>query len=185
MTEFTRLIEPEVARLRPYARALTRDAERAEDLVQNCLVRALAKQHLWKPGTDLRAWLFTIMHNARVSDLRRSAREEARSETAVTLMPPVPRQPDARLDVLDADRAMGELPVSQRRALLLVCLEDMSYDQAASVLGVPVGTVRSRLGRARAALRNKLGHPAIGDHRPATRTKPALARRLEPHLATA
>jgi DNA-directed RNA polymerase specialized sigma24 family protein len=75
MNEFTRLLEAEIPRLRRYARALTRDLTRADDLVQSCLTRALAKQHLWQPGTDLRAWLFTLLHNQNVNDVRRSMRE--------------------------------------------------------------------------------------------------------------
>src|SRR6202045_4088914 len=75
MNDFVRLLEMEIPRLRRYARALTRDAMRADDLVQDGLTRALAKQHLWQPGTDLRAWLFTILHNQYVNDVRRSVRE--------------------------------------------------------------------------------------------------------------
>ena len=75
MNDFARLLEAEIPRLRRYARALTRDVARADDLVQSCLTRAVAKQHLWQPGTDLRAWLFTILHNQHVNDVRRSVRE--------------------------------------------------------------------------------------------------------------
>src|SRR6266571_3939046 len=75
MSDFARLLETEIPRLRRYARALTRDVARADDLVQSCLTRAIAKQHLWQYGTDLRAWLFTILHNQHVNDVRRSARE--------------------------------------------------------------------------------------------------------------
>jgi DNA-directed RNA polymerase specialized sigma24 family protein len=75
MSDFARLLQNEIPRLRRYARALTRDAARADDLVQSCLVRAIAKEHLWEPGTDLRAWLFTILHNQNVNDIRRSVRE--------------------------------------------------------------------------------------------------------------
>src|SRR5436190_21820969 len=80
MNEFARLLEAEIPRLRRYARALTRDVVRADDLVQSCLTRAIAKQHLWQPGTDLRAWLFTILHNQHVNDVRRSAREGTQVE---------------------------------------------------------------------------------------------------------
>ena len=75
MNDFGRLVEAEVPRLRRYARALTHDTIRADDLVQSCLVRAVAKQHLWQPGTDLRAWLFTILHNQHVNDVRRGVRD--------------------------------------------------------------------------------------------------------------
>jgi RNA polymerase sigma-70 factor, ECF subfamily len=75
MSDFARLLQNEIPRLRRYARALTRDSARADDLVQSCLVRAIAKEHLWEPGTDLRAWLFAILHNQNVNEIRRSARE--------------------------------------------------------------------------------------------------------------
>src|ERR1700674_1587311 len=75
MTHLARLLEAETPRLHPDARALTRDGARADDLVQNCLLRAVAKQHLWQPGTNLRAWLFTILHNQNVNDVRRAVRE--------------------------------------------------------------------------------------------------------------
>src|SRR5258707_4278927 len=87
MDDFARLIEVEIPRLRRYARALTRDVTRADDLVQSCLTRALAKQHLWQPGTDLRAWLFTILHHQHVNDVRRSVREGV--TVAVEEMAPV------------------------------------------------------------------------------------------------
>jgi RNA polymerase sigma-70 factor, ECF subfamily len=154
--DFGRAVEHEIPRLRRYARALTHDLERAEDLVQHCLMHALAKQHLWAPGTDLRAWLFTIMHNSRVNDVRRSMREEARSPIAMIFMTAAPRHPDARLELRDLDRAISELPEAQRVVVLLVGLEEMSYEQTAEVLGVPLGTVRSRLARARAELRERL-----------------------------
>jgi RNA polymerase sigma-70 factor (ECF subfamily) len=75
MSEFTDLLESEIPKLRRYARAMTRDPVRADDLVQSCLVRAITKQHLWQPGTNLRAWLFTILHHQNVNDVRRSLRE--------------------------------------------------------------------------------------------------------------
>src|SRR5947207_13621863 len=75
MNRFALLLQNEIPRLRRYARALARDAARADDLVQSCLVRAIAKEHLWEPGTDLRAWLFTILHNQNVNEVRRSVRE--------------------------------------------------------------------------------------------------------------
>ena len=80
MNDFARLLEAEIPPLRRYARALTRDVTRADDLVQSCLTRAVAKQHLWEPGTDLRAWLFTIQHNQHVNEVRRSVREGIKVE---------------------------------------------------------------------------------------------------------
>ena len=154
MNDFGRLLEAEMPRLRRYARALTRDLARADDLVQNCLTRAVAKQHLWQYGTDLRAWLFTILHNQHVNDIRRSVREGA--SVAVEEMEPVltvQSNAIAWLQLRDLEIAIGKLPQEQREVILLVGLEGMSYDEVAAILRVPVGTVRSRLSRGRAALR--------------------------------
>ena len=154
MTDLTRLIEAEIPRLRRYARALTRDVTRADDLVQSCLTRALAKQHLWQPGTDLRAWLFTILHNQHVNDVRRSVREGV--TVAVEEMAPVLTvHPGAMaaLELRDLETAIGKLAPEQRQVILLVGLEGMQYDEVALILGVPVGIVRSRLSRGRDQLR--------------------------------
>src|SRR5579864_2111640 len=116
MTDFGHLLENEIPRLRRYARALTRDASRADDLVQSCLARALAKSHLWQPGTDLRAWLFTILHNQHVNDVRRAVREGV--VVAVEDVEPmltVPSTQAATLQLRDLDRAMGRLPEEQRQ----------------------------------------------------------------------
>src|SRR3569832_1351077 len=111
MTDFARLLEAEIPRLRRYARALTRDATRADDLVQRCLVRAVAKQHLWQPGTDLRAWLFTILHNQHVNEVRRSAREG--SNVSIDDAAPMLTTPSNAFDALqlrDLEVAIGKLP---------------------------------------------------------------------------
>src|SRR5579863_10093031 len=111
MTEFARLLEIEIPRLRRYARALTRDVTRADDLVQNCLTRAVAKQHLWQPGTDLRAWLFTILHNQHVNDVRRSVREGV--TVAVEEMAPVLSVYPSVMGTLqlrDLENAIAKLP---------------------------------------------------------------------------
>jgi RNA polymerase sigma-70 factor (ECF subfamily) len=157
MNDFVRLLEMEIPRLRRYARALTRDVSRADDLVQNCLTRALAKQHLWQPGTNLRAWLFTIQHHQNVNDVRRSIREgthvmldEARELTVQANAIPT-------LQLRDLAVALGKLQPEQRQVILLVGLEGMPYEEVASVLNVPVGTVRSRLSRGRDQLRRLMG----------------------------
>lgn len=157
MSNFGSLLEHEIPRLRRYARALTRDATRADDLVQSCLLRALAKSHLWQPGTDLRAWLFTILHNQHVNDVRRAVREGI--NIPVEDMAPlltVPSTQGAALQLRDLDRAMAKLPEEQCQVLLLVGLEGMRYEEVAAVLDVPVGTVRSRLSRGRDMLRHLL-----------------------------
>ena len=160
MSDFHDLIEREIPRLRRYARALTRSADRADDLVQETLLRAVAKAHLWQPGTDIRAWLFTIMHNQHVNMVRRAIREEATvdieqvsSSMAATTDPTGSRQ------LRELERALGRLPSEQREVILLVGLEGLSYESAAQILGVPVGTVRSRLSRGRDALRRLMDLP--------------------------
>lgn len=151
-------IEAEIPRLRRYARALTRDLIAADDLVQDCLTRALGKLHLWQEGTDLRAWLFTILHNQYVNHVRRAVREGAavglnESEPLLTRAP----QQGKRLELRDLQRAIAKLPEEQRSVILLVGLEGMHYEEVAAVLGVPVGTIRSRLSRGREALRRLMG----------------------------
>ena len=106
MNEFTRLLEAEIPRLRRYARALTRDVTRADDLVQSCLTRALAKQHLWQPGTDLRAWLFTLLHNQNVNDVRRSMREGV--TVAIEEMAPLGVQAGVMAQLVLRDRDRGD-----------------------------------------------------------------------------
>jgi RNA polymerase sigma-70 factor, ECF subfamily len=132
MSGFPSLVEHEIPRLRRYARALTRAADRADDLVQDTLVRALTKGHLWQPGTDIRAWLFTIMHNQYVNTVRREMRDSATvdieqmsSTLAATTDPTAGRQ------LAELDRALARLPDEQREVILLVGLEGMAYESAA------------------------------------------------------
>lgn len=158
MTDTLREIEAEIPRLRRYARALTRDVATADDLVQDCLARALGKLHLWQRGTDLRAWLFTILHNQYVNYVRRAVREGAvvgLSDNEPLLTRAAPQ--GQRLELRDLERALAKLPEEQRSAILLVGLEGMRYEEVAAVLDVPVGTIRSRLSRGREALRRLMG----------------------------
>jgi RNA polymerase sigma-70 factor (ECF subfamily) len=158
VTEIYRSIEAEIPRLRRYARALARDVAAADDLVQDCLTRALGKIHLWQEGTDLRAWLFTILHNQYVNQVRRAVREGAAVGLSET-EPMLTRAPHQgkRLELRDLERAIAKLPEEQRSVILLVGLEGMRYEEVADVLGVPVGTIRSRLSRGREALRRLMG----------------------------
>ena len=146
------LIATQLPRLRRYARALTRNVQSADDLVQDCLERAWRKAHLWEPGTDLRAWLFTLMHNVHINGLRRRAPETEPMDDK-DYLDPRPNGADAGLRLRDLEQGLALLSEEQREVLLLVCLEEMSYEQVAAVLGVPVGTVMSRLHRARERLR--------------------------------
>ena len=157
MSEFHRLIEQQIPRLRRYARALTRNRERADDLVQDTLSRALVKEQFWQPGTNLRAWLFTIMHNQNVNNVRRAVRESGMvdmEQISATL--PATTDPTASRQMFELERALAQLPLEQRQVILLVGLEGMSYEDAAGILSVPVGTVRSRLSRGRDILRKLL-----------------------------
>jgi RNA polymerase sigma-70 factor, ECF subfamily len=148
-------IEAEIPRLRRYARALLRDKDRADDLVQDTLLRGLDKAHLYRSGTDLRAWLFTIMHNQYVNSIRRSVRQrEAFVVEKVPLTSPAPQIPN--LELRDLERAIARLSVEQRTTLLLIGLEGMKYEEVAQICGVPIGTVRSRLCRAREELRRMM-----------------------------
>ena len=147
---------PYIPNLRRYARALVGDRDSADDLVQDTLERAVRKFHLWRPG-DLRAWLFSIMHNVFVNQLkarRISPTEEVDENLAA------PGNPVSSMDLRDIERALAKLPAEQREVLLLVGLEEMSYEQVSRALGVPMGTVMSRLSRAREKLRRYLdGEP--------------------------
>jgi RNA polymerase sigma-70 factor, ECF subfamily len=158
MIEFARLLEAQLPRLRRYARALTRDPSRADDLIQDTLVRALAKQHLYQDGTNLRAWLFTIMHNQHVNDVRRNVWEgnSLDVDTVAAHLVAV-TDPTASRQLRELDEAIGKLAIEQRQVILLIGLEGMSYEETAAILNVPVGTVRSRLSRGREALRRLMG----------------------------
>jgi RNA polymerase sigma-70 factor, ECF subfamily len=158
MPDFHDLLEPQIPRLRRYSRALTRDTQRADDLVQDTLVRALMKQDRWEPGTNLRAWLFTLMHNQYVNNVRRANREagtididDVSSSLVATTDTTASRQ------LYELERALGQLAAEQREVILLVGLEGFSYEDAAKILAVPVGTVRSRLSRGRESLRRQFG----------------------------
>jgi RNA polymerase sigma-70 factor (ECF subfamily) len=153
-------IVAEIPRLRRYARALTGLADAADDLVQDTLERALDKWRFWHRERDLRPWLFSIMHNLHVDGRRRDARVEFRDDDDL----PVPVQRAAQADVLelrDLERALTLLPVDQREVLLLVGLEELSYAEVARALGIPQGTVMSRLSRARGRLKAVLAGESI------------------------
>lgn len=158
MNDLADRIAGEIPRLRRYARALLRSETEADDLVQECVLRGLAKQHLWQEGTDLRAWLFTILHNQFVNNVRRAAREGTSIEISDLDgdTPEFPSQ-EKHLELRDLDRALSLLPDEQRTVIFLIGLEGMDYATAAKIVGVPVGTVRSRLSRGREALRRLMG----------------------------
>lgn len=154
MPDARHLIVDQIPHLRRYARALVGDRAQADDLVQDCLERAWSRMHLWTVGTNIRAWLFTILHNLHLN----AARKRRNAPGLVSLEanggePPVrPTQEDG-LEVLGTWQAFSSLPEPQRAAILLITVEEMSYQEAAAVLGIPVGTLMSRLHRGRERLR--------------------------------
>lgn len=157
-----------VPALRRYARVLTGNAWAADDLVQDTLERACRKWLLWRSGSNLRAWLFTLMHHLYLNQ-RRSALP-LQAVDIETLHDGLQAPPDGNDDTLDLERCLQRLPAEQRAVLLLVTLEDMAYADAARVLQIPVGTVMSRLSRARTRLR-ELMEPGQAPAQP-----PALRR---------
>lgn len=159
--------------LRRYARSLTGDAWAADDLVQDTLERACQRWELWTAGSDLRAWLFTLMHNLFIDGARRAVRQQAGHAVDVDdvahELPAPAGMPDQALDL---QRCLLRLPPEQREVLLLVALQDLGYEEAAHITGVPIGTVMSRLSRARARLRDLMD----GKPMPASPYAPALRR---------
>lgn len=142
-----------IPNLRRYARGLTGEREAADDLVQDTLERAWNRIALWQRRGDLHAWLFSILHNLFIDRVRskRASPEEAMGEEEISA--PVRATQTDMLEVRDLDRALLRLPPDQREVLLLVAVEQMTYEQVGAALGVPLGTVMSRLSRARERLR--------------------------------
>ncbi|MDH5749609.1 MAG: sigma-70 family RNA polymerase sigma factor [Rhodospirillales bacterium] len=155
MDDIHRLIVDQIPHLRRYARALLRNPDAADDLVQECLTRAMDRLHLWKPGSNMRAWLFSILHNQHVNAARRLNRrpDKADPERDHDALRPAPPEQGSRHEVRDLGRALEQLPEEQRQVVLLVGLEGLSYQETAEVLDVPSGTVMSRLNRGRQLLR--------------------------------
>jgi RNA polymerase sigma-70 factor (ECF subfamily) len=146
-----------IPHLRRYARALTGDATAADDLVQDTLERAWKRFSLWRRGSDLRPWLFTIMHNIFINDVRAKRHNQpSRSPVEITVAAPQ----EERLKLRDLNKALGELSPEQREVVLLIGLEQMSYEEAAEILGIPIGTVMSRLSRGREQLRTIINGPS-------------------------
>ena len=146
-----------IPRLRRYARALTGDRFLADDLVQDTLERAMAKFFLWRKTGRLESWLLTIMHNVFINQIK--ARANRPPETVLdemTVEPATRGGQSDQLEVRDLDSALGHLPIEQREVLLLVALEELSYEETAKILDIPLGTVMSRLSRARERLRQLL-----------------------------
>ena len=155
------LLVAQIPSLRRYARALTGNTWAADDLVQDTLERACSKWRLWLVGSNLRAWLFSVMHNLFVNQLRQSPERGQVSLVDMDEVADKLQAPESDMgQALDLQRCLLRLPAEQREVLLLVSLEDLSYAEVAKVTGVPMGTVMSRLSRARARLQVLLDAPA-------------------------
>ena len=154
-----------IPRLRRYARVLTGESSRADDLVQDTLARGWEKRRMWRTGSDLRAWLFTIMHNVYVNQLALARRDAA--NVSIDADPgnpawqlPVRASQIDRVELLELVQHMGRLSPDQREVLLLAAVEELRYEEIANVLQIPIGTVMSRLSRARNNLRQLIAEPA-------------------------
>ncbi|HMS26032.1 MAG TPA: sigma-70 family RNA polymerase sigma factor [Burkholderiaceae bacterium] len=176
----------QIPSLRRYARVLTGDSWAADDLVQDTLERACSKWRLWTMGTHSRAWLFSIMHNLFIDDIRRSSSQMRKSivsldDVANELIAPE----NQHTQLLDLERCLQRLPADQRAVLLLVGLENLTYEEVAKIAKIPIGTVMSRLSRARARLQQLLEAPASTGHGSSISAQtesdhsPTLLRRLK------
>jgi RNA polymerase sigma-70 factor (ECF subfamily) len=154
--ELLSLLEQEIPHLRRFARYVSRDPAMADDLVQECLVRAIANGHSWQPGTNLRAWLFVILRNVFLNERRKRSREAVSLVDADHPTLSVAGDQEARLALIEVNDALLNLSEDHREILLLVGVEGMTYEDVSQVLDIPLGTVRSRLARARTALRESL-----------------------------
>jgi len=153
------MIEACIPALRRYASVLVRTPQEQDDLVQDCLVRALERWHTQREDGNLRGWLFTIMHNLCVSQIRRNKVRGLLTtivKARVELTDQLPAKQEQIIEIRKTIHALQKLPAGQQRVLILIAVEDLSYAEAAQVLGIPIGTVMSRLFRARERLRQSL-----------------------------
>lgn len=169
-------IATEIPRLRRYARYLTRSSDQADDLVQDCLERAIHKLGTWRRGTNLRAWLFTILRNGYISGIRSRKRASAVEIDGDAPELAAADGHEARAHLREVAHALGTLSAEHQHVLVLVAVNGLKYDEAAQVLALPVGTVRSRLSRARAALRARLEGGEADRSEPGRRPRPSLGR---------
>ena len=147
--------------MRAFAISLTRDLTAADDLVQDCLLRALEKQHQLQPDSNLRAWLFTLMHNLYVNQIRQLTRQPDTycwSDESSSDNDP---EPELLARHQQLQQQMSQIPFAQREVLALVVLEGFSYQQVANILAVPIGTVMSRLARGKGQLKTILSEKKL------------------------
>jgi len=155
-----------VPTLRAFAVSLAKNADRADDLVQETLVKAWDKQDSFQPGTNLKAWLFTILRNEFYSQMRKRRREVEDSDGIITARLSVHPSQEGSSDLNDFRRALELLPEDQREAIILIGASGFSYEEAAEICGCAVGTIKSRVSRARTRLQEILGIKGEGDFGP-------------------
>lgn len=162
--DFEQMLIATIPHLRAFARSFTNDSARADDLVQETLVKAWNSMHSFTPGTNFRAWLFTILRNAYFSQHRKLRREVDDPHDIHTNSLAVRPEQYGHLDLIDFRSALGNLPSDQREALLLVGAEGFSYEEAAEICGCAVGTIKSRVNRARTRLSDMLEVSGASDY---------------------
>lgn len=159
--EFKRELENVIPHLRAFARGLCGRPDMADDLVQEALMKAWAAQDRFEPGTSMRAWTFVILRNAYLTDMRRNRFRGDYDETVAERILTAPAGQEEPIHLSDLNRALQTLPPERREALLLVGAGGFSYEEAANICGCAVGTIKSRVGRARSALNSMLSEGSI------------------------
>jgi RNA polymerase sigma-70 factor, ECF subfamily len=162
--------------LRAFAMSLTGRPDRADDLVQETVMRAWTKQESFQPGTNMDAWLFTILRNNFYSQMRKRGREVQDTDGAFTASLGVAPPQDGVMDLSDLKAALAKLPPDQREAILLIGASGFSYEEAAEICGCAVGTIKSRVNRARNRLQEILSVSGASDYGPEPKSRPALSR---------
>lgn len=155
-----------VPSLRAFAVSLAKNADRADDLVQETLVKAWDKQASFQPGTNLKAWLFTILRNEFYSQMRKRGREVQDTDGTITARLSIHPGQEGSADLSDFRKALGQLPEDQREAIVLIGASGFSYEEAAKICGCAVGTIKSRVSRARSRLQEILDIKGENDFGP-------------------
>lgn len=175
--DFKRDLMLQLPSLRAFAISLVGKIDSADDLVQETVMKAWANRAGFTPGTNLRAWLFTILRNEFYTVFRKRRREVEDADGLIAASVGVRPEQDGHMDLADMQNALSRLPVDQREALILVTASDMSYEEAAAVCGVAVGTIKSRVNRARTKLCELLGVGEANEYGPDAKTQAIIASR--------
>ncbi len=165
--------------LRAFARSLSGSIDRADDLVQETLVKAWSHAETFQPGTNLNAWLFTILRNVFYSEMRKRRREVEDADGTYALRLATPGEQSARVDFSDFQAALAKLPSDHREVLILIGASGFSYEEAAQICGVAVGTIKSRLNRARNRLAQLMSIEEVSDIGPDAMSQAALSANIK------